>query len=515
MTTYKRKPVKENPERQIVLGMIISDKFIRDIQPILKTELIETPFILTVLNWCQIYFNQFQKAPGIHIEDIFKKEIRLGTLEDEVEDLIEDFLASLSSEYERAESFNSAYLLDQTEKYFEGRNLTKKIENVKMALSRGDVSTAQDEFLNYDRIALPQSKGIDPFTDREGMMRAFDHSSEPIFRLPGAVGQFLNDLFVRDAFVTFLGPEKRGKTWMLIEMSMWARRCGVNVAFFAAGDMTLPQMQIRYGVRFTGRSHKPKYCGELRVPCLDCWHNQDDSCNNPERAGTFAVMKNKETGELAEYEEFPDHIPCTHCLKVKSDGYQYKGSSWFEIRPPVKPLTWNEAADTGEKLNRRWGKKAQFKLAAYSNTTFSVKEMKHQLHMWEDEEGFVPGMIVTDYMDLLVPDKESANERHSINRIWAEMRGLTQEKHCLGLSASQSDAASYYAKWIGMTNFSEDKRKFSHVTGNITLNQLPHEKRRGIMRLGQLAVREDEFDEKKYVTILQSLAMGRPILDSF
>jgi hypothetical protein len=289
------------------------------------------------------------------------------------------------------------------------------------------------------------------------------------------------------------------------------------VAFFSAGDMTAPQMQIRYGVRFTGRSHRHKYCGEIKVPCLDCWHNQDDSCNSTDRVGSIRVMKDTTTGELLDYDDdiAEDHVPCTYCLKNPNDEYKYKGAAWYEIRPPVKPLVWNEAANMGERLHRRWGKKSKLLLAAYSNGSLSIKEMKHQLHMWEDEQGFVPDVIINDYMDLLVPDVATSQERHGINRIWAEYRGLTQEKHCLGLSASQSDAASYYAKWISLKNFSEDKRKFSHVTGTITLNQLPEEKGRGLMRLGQLAVREDEFDEKKYVTILQSLAMGKPILDSF
>lgn len=515
MTTYRRKKVKDNPERQILLGMIVSDKFIRDVQPILKTEFIETPFVLTVINWCQNYFSKFSKAPGIHIEDIYKKEVKLGNIDDDQEQLISDLLVGLNSEYERADQFNSQYLLDQAEKYFEGRNLAKKIESVKLGLSRGDVTAAQQEFMDYKRVSLPQSQGIDPFTDREGMRKAFEYASEPLFKLPGAVGDFLNDLFVRDAFVTLLGPEKRGKTWMLIELSMWARRAGRNVAFFSAGDMTVPQLQLRYGVRFTGRSHKHRYCGELIVPTLDCWYNQDDSCDCPERAGTFGIMRDKEKGVLLSFEEAKDHVVCTHCLKNREPEYKFKGSSWFTVRPPVSPLTWNEAAKAGERLNTRWGKKSRMKLAAYSNGNLSVREMKHQLNLWEDEDGFIPDIIINDYMDLVVPDQSTSEVRHSINRIWADTRGLSQDRHCLVISASQSDAASYYSKWISLKNFSEDKRKFSHVTGTVTLNQLPDEKTRKIMRLGQLAVREDEFDEKKYVTILQSLAQGKPILDSY
>lgn len=515
MTTYRRKPVKENPERQIVLGMVVSDQFIKDIQTILRIDLIETPYILTVIKWCQDHFKQFGKAPGVHIEDIYRDQVRLGNLDDHQEEMISDLLVSLNQEYERAELFNVAVLLDQAERHFEGKNLARKSESIKQALSRGDVKAAQQELKDYKSITLPQSQGVDPFTNRESMESAFNYATEPLFKVPGAAGKFLNDLFVRDAFVTLLGPEKRGKTWLLIELSILARRAGRNVAFFSAGDMTLPQMSIRFGIRFAGRSHKQRYCGELKVPVLDCWHNQDDSCNCSDRMGTFGILKDKEKGILKTFEEAKDHVPCTHCLDHYEPEYKFKGSSWFGIRPPVLPLTWNDAIKAGERLNRRWGKKARMQLIAYSNGSLTISEIRRQLHIWKEEIGFVPDVIITDYMDILDAEKNKDQYRQSINTIWAEMRALSQDTHSLCLSASQSDAASYYAKWITLKNFSEDKRKFSHVTGTVTLNQTTDEKVRGVMRLGQLAVREDDYSEKDYVTILQSLAQGKAILDSF
>ena len=425
-------------------------------------------------------------------------------------------MVSVSTEYERAKNFNTDYLLAKTEEHFEKKNLAKLTRDMKTELSGGNILEAQQRMVDYKRIALPQSKGIDPFTDRDSMRSAFEKSAEPIFKLPGAAGNFLNDLFVRDAFVTLLGPEKRGKTWLLIELSIWARRSGLNVAFFAAGDMTLPQMQIRYGVRFTARSHKPKYCGSILVPTLDCWYNQDGSCELAQRTGDKSIIKDIESKELFTYEEAKGHLPCTYCLRNKDSG-DYRGAAWQRLRPPVKPLEWGQAADRGEKLARQWGKKSRFKLSAYANGTLSVSEMKRQLHRWYDEDGFVADVVISDYMDLKIPSSNSRQDgfRHQTNEIWAESRGLSQEMHCLLLSASQSDADSFYAKYIGMKNFSEDKRKFSHVTGTITMNQLPEEKKRGIMRLGTLAVREDEFDERRSVTILQSLASGRPLLASF
>jgi hypothetical protein len=65
------------------------------------------------------------------------------------------------------------------------------------------------------------------------------------------------------------------------------------------------------------------------------------------------------------------------------------------------------------------------------------------------------------------------------------------------------------------SNFSEDKRKFSHATAFLTLNQTPEEKRLGVIRIGELFVREKKYDINKQVTVLQCLDLGKPYITSF
>lgn len=515
--TYRRRKVTDGSERMVAIGAIVSTKFLQRARSIIKPELLRQPYIKTVMGWCLEYYESFEQAPQIHIEDLFKAKSRDGHIGEDEEELISDLLTGLSDEYERAEQFNVEYLLKQTEDLFESRNLARLNEDIKLALTRGEVQAAQAILAGHKRVALPASKGVDPFTDREGMQAAFESAAEPLFKLPGAAGRYLNDMLTRDAFVVFLGPEKRGKTWLLIEASMWARRAGCNVAFFAAGDMTLPQMQVRYGVRFTGRSNKAKYCGKLLYPVLDCAKNQDDSCDMKYREGFFGVIKNQQTKELLPYEEVQDHKPCTYCLRSRHHYREYRGAAWQAERSSVSPLQWHEAIESGEKLAKRWGSKNKIKLSAYSKGTLTINGMVNQLDIWEDEDGFVPDVIIADYMDLIESDKEGYGEqvRHKIGNVWGAARRLSQDRHCLFLSATQADTDSYTAKWLGMKNFSESKIKNAHITGMIAMNQLPEEKASGIMRLSPLLTREDEFDEKKCVTILQSLAMGRPLLASF
>ena len=514
MAGYRRRKVKENPERQIIQGLIVSDEYFKAVQHIFRIDLITTPYICTVAKWVSRYYQQFKKAPGIHIEDIFKKEEKEGNIEEDELSLIEDLLSSLSEDYERAEQFNVEYLLDQTEKYLETKNLEFVAKSVSNSLSKNALVDAQRTILNYKSLSIRSEKIVDPLSNSEEMAKAFETSSTPLFRLPGAAGKFLDDLFIPDSFVTLLGPEKRGKTWMLIEMSIAARRAGRNVAFFAAGDMTRAQMLVRYGIRFTGRSNRQKFCKEIKVPCLDCYQNQTGSCEESPSGGKERVIRNSETKEYISWDEDNDYSTCIECFRDEKRFERYQPAAWFKIRDPVKVLEWSEATKQGEIYQRRWGKKAKLLIEAYPNESLTISEIKKKLGIWELEIGFVPDVLIIDYMDLLVPEK-GEQFRHQQNSIWAGIRGLSQQRHCLVISASQSDAASYYSKWITMKNFSEDKRKFSHVTGMITMNQLPEEKKRGVMRLGKLAVREDECNENQYVTILQSLAQGRQLTYSY
>jgi len=217
MPRYTRKKIEENPERQIALGMIVSEDYLKNVQSIYRPELIDTSFILTVNNWCLQYWEQFKTCPGVHIEDIYDQNVQNGDLSEEEEELIAELLDSLSSEYERSSKFNSPYLLDKAEKYFEKQNLKKKAGNIRVALSNNDLESAQRELSEYKTIARPTSKGIDPFTDKRTMLDSFEYASEPLFTLPGAAGDFLNDIFVPDSFVT------------LLAISLWFCSTGLTV----------------------------------------------------------------------------------------------------------------------------------------------------------------------------------------------------------------------------------------------------------------------------------------------
>ena len=496
-------------ERRIVTGLIVDDTYIKEISKVWDSRFLESTTACMLCHWCLDYFNKYQQAPKKDIEGIFTARMK-NLDKDHVED-IGNILSGLSHEYER-EQFNSQYLLDQTYKYFQEQNLRQFADNVKGEITAGQLTEAENLASSYQSVKASQVNSINPFASAAKIKEVFAERQKPLIHFGKALGKFLNSEMTRDGFVAFMGREKIGKTWLLMEIAMRANRSGCNVAFFQAGDMTENQYILRQCIYLTKKSHKEKYCTGVWLPVLDCIHNQTGECDKEERESIESVF---EEGEERNYETLievsksnPDYRICRNCK-------QLQGTPWLIQQPLTQALTWKEAYKAIKKWKKRF--KKQFRLSTYANETFSISEMKAVLDTWEHQEEFIPDVIVIDYADLLTsdPDIRGLDFRNRQNIIWQRLRALSQQKHCLVVTATQTSARAYGKKLLGMQDFSEDKRKYAHVTAMYGLNQTDKEKQIGIIRINQIVVREDDFSTSKPVHVLQRLQIGKPVLESY
>ena len=505
----KRRKVDVSTERNVLIGMIISDRFLREIIPLYDADLLEISFGPIVAKWCIDFYKQYERAPGEDIKDLYTRWLR-SKPEEELVTYIEEFLASLSDEYQRAEKFNADVAIDRAIEQFKKRALKNLKEDIDFHLANDDLEEAELAITTFSKVEKLIGEGIDPFDDQDAIRSAFEKSSDPLFKVPGALGRLMNSQLTRDAFVCFMAPEKRGKTWLLMFFAMFAHRSRCNVAFFSCGDMSEDQMVRRQHIYLARKSDKVKYCGELLVPILDCIKNQKGTCDKKARKGKHCIVD--EDG-IFEYDEASNHIPCTVCQK--DDPKEYSGAVWHQKRSAVEPLTWREAYQTGQDYKKKVRAKG-FKLATFSNDTLSISGMRNQLDSWERNEGFIADVVICDYMDILLPEEGSGSApRDQENKKWKAARKLSQDLHCCFITATQSDAESALVPIITRANFSEDKRKFAHVTAMYALNQFGDEKKRGVLRIGPLVIREDEYDDRQMVHVLQCLQMGAPYLASY
>ena len=517
-------------ERKIIIGLITSTEYLKQIRPIWDSMLIGSSSARLISNWCVSHFDKYEKAPGKEIETIFFQKVKEGLDKDVAEDIEEDILPSLSDE-SVDDDLDLDYLIPETLIYLKTQQHLQQNEQINNILESGRGSSEERlkevEELKSKFVPINTNKdeSID-LSDKSvlrAIRRAFQQAKEPVIRFPKQLGKFWNNQFIPGAFISFLGIEKRGKTFMLLDIAMRACRQGKKVAFFQAGDMNEADQLIRIGIYLTKRNNIDRYCEEHYSPVRDCINQQLDTCQKKCRETNWSPFEdiNEETIREITLEELKelhkgssDYAPCCNC---KDYDNKKLGAVWLKKVEKVDTIEYKDAQNAVSKFfieNKR-----RFKLSTHANTTLSVNMIEGILAGWK-LDGFIPDVIIIDYADLLIPSVKM-EFRHQQNQIWKELRKLSQTKIGdilpLVISPTQADAPAYDVYWLQLKNFSEDKRKYGHVTAIYGLNQdsKGREKELGLMRINKLIIRNEPFNYKEGVTILQNLNQGRPVIASY
>ena len=513
----ERVVIDNRSERLMATGAIVSTQFLKEFVLVYKAKYVDSQFVKIILNWCTAYFKDYKEAPKLHIKDIFNVEQDKGKIPKDVIDLISDFLTEISTDFEKNDNFNYRYVLDQTINRFKEQAVKLISSDVEKQLGAGAVEDAEKTIQAFKAPANQINRGINPFTNTDAICDAYEECAKPLFSLPGAVGELYNEHLIRDSFICLTGHEKVGKTFNLLEWCIFAAKSRCNVAFFEVGDMTQPQVIRRLGTRLTGRSDKHKYCAPRLCPVLDCLFNQMDQCYNKNRACKFGLGFQMDFNKDFDLQKHTQNIPkgytpCTYCRDNKLP--DYKGSVWFAISPSVEQATWRDALVAGKQFIKRMVGK-DFKLVTYANSTCNTSTIINQLDSWEATEGFIPDVIAIDYADIMAPESQGLERRDQHDERFKALRRLSQERHCLVLTATQSNSEAYKQAVLNLRSYSEDKRKNAHITLMVGLNQTETEKAYGLMRYNIIAAREGDYSPTETVTALQCLSRGKVIIDSF
>lgn len=518
-------------ERKIIIGLITNTEYIKAIRKELDTSLFASDIPRYIADWCLDYYEEYKQAPNQQIEDIYFQKIQEGLPKDIGEEIEEDILPELSEEYD-AEGLNVDYLIKETKKYIDSRKLVQLGEELSYLMDgkKGNLETrlkdAENRIKRHKTIKeeKPNHIEVSDLTNIKIFEEAFEETSVYVATFAKALGKFLNHHLIAGALIGIQAPEKRGKTFLLLEFAMNALRNNKSVALFQAGDMNRNEQLKRIGVYLCKRSDKEIYCKEHYETVKDCVRNQMDECSNVLRECSFGVFVDKDEKEIKDltydelveaYEENEDYEPCYNC-----DAYYEKklGVPWLKKIPKEEPIEIYEVLEAVKRFFSKY--KGRFKLATYANGTLSTDIIENDLEDWYEEDGFVADEILVDYADILLPTIKS-DFRHQQNQIWKDLRRLSQtERHGvlpLVIAPTQTDADAYDKDIQTQSNYSEDKRKYGHVTLMLGLNQgnKGKDKKCGIMNINKLIAREGDFIVSETVSVIQNLRKGRPCLGSF
>lgn len=462
--------------RRILIGMIVDDTVTNRVSQASDKlnddeQLFTSKWANLITGWILKYFRKYGTAPRREIEPMFESWASRSKDKATIE-LVERFVRSLSEEYEREGTKQTEYLCDLASAHFNSVRLLAHATKLQGLVDRGKLKEADSSAMAYNRIDIGSTTDIDVFQDKDAIKEVFAEKQPDLIRYPGAVGEFFKGALGRDCFVAIQAPEKRGKTWMLMDMAWMGAIQRRKVVFFSVGDMSQLQMMERLVVR---AAQKPLYPCEVTVPI---------------------EMK---------------------LSKLKDDEGRWKYNALLKTKRKrfKKSLGWGSSVKGFQEILRTQikSKTTMFRLSTHPGLSIGVDGIRGKIQEWA-RNGWVPDIIVVDYADILAPPSGVRETRDQINQTWIGLRSLSQTFHCLVLTATQADAASYDVKTQGMKNFSNDKRKHGHVTAEFGLNQTEDEEDRGILRFNWLVRRGAKINKSQCVNVAGCLDLSRPVIKS-
>lgn len=508
-TKPRRIPIKIDDEQKILTGLIVDDSFCRRVLEMIKSEHLEGRYARRIVQWVREYHATYSKAPGKEIETIYK--VNSANIDESESIIIERFLQNLSAKHETDEAQNWDYQVDLARNYLRTRALRVLADNVKTLSDRGDIGKAEGAVRDFIVTVGATSQWVWPLLDIELQQRMLDRSRKGLFRLDGALGRLFG-WWQKGWIVAFVGPEKRGKTWWLIEVAVQAIIQGLSVAFFTM-EMVDEDMTARFTRHVTAL---PDNIGKIKVPVWDCAHNQTDDCDLRVRTNMETIPVNDAGHPL--FDELDKYQPCTFCKdNPKKYLRNYKVASWFTMTHKGEDY-YNKCIGRTAAFAMQYGGH-NLSMHCYPRNSIGVDTLIAALDELETTHNFTPKMIIIDYADILLAEGNE-EERHKLDKIWKRLAALAQERKVVVVTASQAKSSTRKQRSIRQGDFAEDYRKGATVDLAIGLNQLDSEeegkseREQMIMRLSAMAVRHTRTpNEECYV--LQNLELGQPAMDTF
>lgn len=452
----KREKLNTLSERDLLIGLITSEKFCREICPVLNPRLLEIEYARTVAGWIKEFYNNFKKAPQKDILKLYRA--KCGDLNDEdLQDNILTFIEKVCNDYDNVKNFNDEFALQQAVRYLKGRSLKNLNDDIGAYLSSGDIKKAENAITKYRNVEKSSGEAVSLLHNTEAVVNSFTQEDELLFQFSGAYGKIVGKIH-REDFISYLAPMKRGKTFALIDAGVEAVKSGLKVVHVSL-EMSEHQMSKRYWTALSGQL------------------NEDNDNIN-----------------YSYFEKLSDEEKWI----VKNKIISRRAVSVTEIEKKQKNF-------------RRLFRGGDIRILAVPAYSLTVEDLDTKIEKLVQEENYVPDVIIVDYADIMSPS-EKGDYRNQLDGIWKRLRGMAQGRKCAVFTASQSGRQSI-DKNADSKDIAEDIRKLAHVTSMVALNQTPVEKKNGVLRLKQLAIREGEQEFREAVCT-QCLSIGRIVTDS-
>lgn len=441
-------------EGRILGALIMSSQLLGNTRQIVNPSLFETKTAKIVSQWVVDFYDSVGKAPEYAISDIYTA--RKKDLDEADADLVYKFLQNASSKWAPT---NEKYSEQMVVEYFQDRQLDSLIKQLERMKANGNLSGANAAIAGYMTPEITKSNVIDILKDTAIIQKAFNKEEQELFILPDKFDRLFGGPICYGDFISLLAPSKGGKTWWLIWLAMQAMAQGCKV-LFASCEMDDAQMVRRFWQYMSGQAQK---------------------------AGI-----------------------------IKGSTFQKNGDKFDLVPAELEVQEVDTSAEAIQKIQKDFEALIQggsLRLKRYDTGTLTWNKLDADLKTMEVESGWVPNVIVVDYLDIFKLSGRG-EKRDQLDELWKEGRGFNLAHPGCLITASQITGGDILSgkRDANRGDMSDCKSKQNHITRMVTINRNPDDKRMCLARLVSEVQRDGkECFEPLYVT--QCFEIGRPWME--
>ena len=399
--------ISQRIQDSFVYLAITDTKFLQIARQVVKPSYFSSQVTEDVVQHCYSYFDQFDEAPSNHLYDeLFRF---LAKKDAEEKDRYHTYLERVQA----MDSPNVAYVIKRINDFVKAREFEEAAVSFVKKVETGDFVEAKELM----------HKALKAGIEREEVgLSYFDLTETPDYYLSMKevlipTGFPLIDKIIkglrRGQFVSIFAGFKVGKTWGCVHFGKEGLLQGLNV-LHVSHELSLDELEMRYDMSLGGLISEP-------IP------------------------------EIVEFEEVDEKGEITNTWEKKVDTvYNFK---------------------TIQNVRRKIGKLGgKLILRKYPMGSCSMSEIDRYLDYLEMYEGFIPDILINDYVEKMKLPEASAH-RDAIDRAYIEHKRIADERNILVITASQVNRGALGKFKLDQSDAAEDIRKIGNVDLALGMSQ--------------------------------------------
>lgn len=443
-------------QENLLTLLAYSDQHGRIVANMVEPELFQGDYGLIVERLID-YWRQYNQAPKAHTGDLFS-----DVLEDPQNKKAGTFRRILVSMFELSENVNTNYIMEQLRVFKRTQRLTQAIIQAAEQLGQKQHMALPDVEELLAGIVRAREIDFDPgirLSDYDRMLEFMHMRSE---EFDTGIKE-LDDRFVvpqRKAVMLWLGGKGRGKSWALINIGKRALRRRKRVLHITL-EMPQEEVQMRYF------------------------------------QSLYAIPK-RHAEEL------------TSSLVRLDDSDKFSGIDVKRIKPDFSLDSPHIEIELQARIERSGTLMDNLVIKSFPSGSLTINSLEAYIDNLEATEGFIPDMIILDYVGITKIDPR--NPRITLGANMREFRGCCDRRNIAGVTAQQITRHAFSAVHVGSAGVSEDwslvHTADTVVTHACTDTEFQH-------NLGRLYVAHARSESDRFgLLITQNYKIGQFVISS-